>query len=69
MTPNTNDGDETIFECVSYISKDGAVFSVEFRFVFYRSDERRIVLRRRGERYTDIRMEESDRSGGGSVMG
>ena len=44
------------------------VFSTdESRFTLYRSDGRRRVYRRRGERYTDACVVERDRFGGGSV--
>ena len=42
-------------------------FTDESRFTLYRSDGRRRVYRRRGERYTDACVVERDRFGGGSV--
>ena len=42
-------------------------FTDESRFTLYRSDGRRRVYRRRGERYTDACVAKRDRFGGGSV--
>jgi len=44
------------------------LFTDESRFTLYRSDGRRRVYRRRGERYADACVIENDRFGGGSVM-
>ena len=43
-------------------------FTDESWFTLYRSDGRRRVYRRRGERYNDARDTERDRFGGGSVL-
>ena len=44
------------------------MFSDESRFLLFRSDRRRRVYRRRGERFVDSCVIERDRYGGGGVM-
>ena len=44
------------------------LFTDESRFTLYRADGRRLVYRRRGERFADACVVERDRFGGGSVM-
>ena len=43
-------------------------FTDESRFTLFRPDGRRLVYRRRGERFADACVLERDRFGGGSVM-
>ena len=44
------------------------LFTDESKFTLYRTDGRRLVYRRRGERFADACVVERDRFGGGSVM-